>query len=89
VSTQLLDPGGRLVAQHDSMPVDNTLPISTWDPDEMSFDPVELAIPGSVGPGKYSLIVVVYDHQSLARLVPRGPSSVSDHAVVANVMIMS
>jgi hypothetical protein len=51
VSTQLLDPGGRLVAQHDSMPVDNTLPMSTWEPGEAIFDPITLSIPGSFGTG--------------------------------------
>jgi hypothetical protein len=89
VSTQLLDGSGRLIAQHDSMPVDNMMPMSAWEPGETIHDPVSLTMPGSAPTGAYSLIVVVYDHQSLARLSPRGTGSQGDHAVVASVKISS
>jgi hypothetical protein len=87
VSTQLLDASGHLVAQRDGMPVDNTMPTSTWHPGETIDDPVEIDVPKSAAPGGYQIIVVVYDHRSLARLPARGASSQGDHGLLTNVMI--
>jgi hypothetical protein len=65
------------------------MPMSSWEPGEVILDSVSLDISGSVAPGTSSLVVVVYDHQSLGRLSARGPNSQGDHAVIASVMINS
>jgi hypothetical protein len=89
VSVQLLDPTGHLVAQHDSMPVDNTLPTSAWNPGEEVLDTVPLPIPSTAALGNDSLIVVVYDHRSQARLPVRGSTGQGDHGLLRDVMIQS
>ncbi len=85
VSAQILDQQGKLVVQHDAMPADNTLPMTGWRPGDNVFDPVALTLPANVRPGTYSLLVAVYDHQSLRRLDVTGPGSAQDHANVASV----
>jgi len=87
VSTQLLDRQGKLVVQHDAMPVDNTLPTSTWRPGQSVLDPVTLALPGGLASADYALIVVVYDHRTLKRLDAQGPGAAGDHAELGTVAV--
>ena len=87
VSLQLLDTQGKLVAQHDAMPVNNTLPTSSWRPGEMVTDEIDLPLPAELKPGSYQLIVVLYDHQTGQRLTARSGSQSSDHASVASVQV--
>ncbi len=87
VSLQLLDFQGKLVAQHDSMPVNNTLPTSSWRPGQVVADEIDLPLPANLKTGDYQLIVVLYDHQTLQRLPARSGSQASDHAVVAMVPV--
>lgn len=83
VSVQLLDGSGKLVAQHDGMPANNAMPTSTWRPGQDVLDPVSLSLPAALAPGRYTAIVVVYDHQSLRRL----PVGADDHAILGSVTI--
>lgn len=83
ISVQLLDSSGKLVAQHDGMPSNNARPTSTWTPGQDVLDPVSLSLPAGLAPGRYTAIVVVYDHQSLRRLRV-GPD---DHAILGTVTI--
>jgi hypothetical protein len=87
VSLQLLDPQGKLVAQHDAMPVNNTLPTTTWHPGESVADAIPLPLPATLTAGTYQLIVVMYDHQTLQRLPVHGAGQTGDHAVVGTVKV--
>jgi hypothetical protein len=57
----LLDPGGRMVAQEDSMPMSNQHPTTEWAPGEAIVDRYyDLAIPGEAASGEYSLEIGLY-----------------------------
>lgn len=62
VSVALLDAAGRLVAQHDAQPFLNQRPTSTWQPQQLIYDPKPLqALPGTtLVPGSYQVVLVVY-----------------------------
>ena len=72
VSLQLLDAGGKLVAQSDGQPLEGRYPTSRWQPNESVADLRSLAIPAGAAPGAYELRVVVYRHPSLERLPVTG-----------------
>jgi hypothetical protein len=67
VSTQLLDAGGKLVAQHDSPPREGAYPTTAWRDGDAIPDTHHLTLPE--GPaGVYDLVVVVYDATTKERL---------------------
>ena len=80
-SLQLLDPSGKLVAQKDAMPMNNTLPTSGWQPGQEVYDPISLDVPPNLPDGDYPLIVVLYDHVTGQRLTVSG----ADHASLGTV----
>jgi hypothetical protein len=60
VSVFLLDEGGRLVAQHDSSPLDGNAPTSAWQPGALKFDAHRIALPADLPSGTYTLGIKVY-----------------------------
>lgn len=68
VFAHIQDANGRLVAQRDSFPVEGTRPTTGWRVDEVIEDAQLLRLPGSLSPGRYSLIVGVYDPNTGIRL---------------------
>jgi hypothetical protein len=66
---QLLDPAGRLVAQHDGVPQDGHAPVAGWLPGEVVEDRHELALPAGLRPGEYTIGVVVYHTVTGQRLL--------------------
>ncbi|MHB1131190.1 MAG: ArnT family glycosyltransferase [Chloroflexota bacterium] len=77
VSTQLVGPDGRLVAQHDSPPAAGNFPTGYWQAGERVLDRHELALPRDLAAGEYRLHVVVYSAQNQARLPVAGADSLS------------
>ncbi|HUT15331.1 MAG TPA: glycosyltransferase family 39 protein [Anaerolineae bacterium] len=76
---------GRMVAQHDALPVNNLRPTWSWQPGERIIDNHGLWVPADTS-GPLRLVVGLYDPESNARLVlPDG----SDHASVGIVEIVS
>ncbi len=67
-SVQLLDAGGALVAQEDSVPCETQCPATSWLPNEYLVDPANLALPPELAPGDYRLIVGWYSPDSGERL---------------------
>jgi hypothetical protein len=65
VSAQLLDASGRLVGQHDGVPVAGRLPTPAWPEHRIVRDDHTVAIPNQPG---LQATVVVYDQQTLQRL---------------------
>jgi len=68
VFAQLLGPNGRILVQQDQLPVMGDRPTSGWVPGEFIRDPYQLVIPPDAAPGKYKLIVGMYDSQTGKRL---------------------
>jgi hypothetical protein len=61
VFVHLLDPTGRLVAQHDGMPVSGLRPTSTWGPGEVITDIHLLTLPAGESIGEAHLAIGLYD----------------------------
>lgn len=74
---QLLDPQGRLVAQHDQPLTSGFIPATLWTPEFRIADHYELVLPPKLSPGVYQLIVGLYDAATVVRL----PVSVDQIAV--------
>mgnify|MGYP005841050737 CR=1 FL=1 len=72
---------GRLVTQHDSIPVNELHPTSNWIVGEQIVDNYGLWVPADVV-GPLRLVVGLYDPESRTRLLL--PDS-SDHAVIGTV----
>jgi hypothetical protein len=74
---------GRLVAQHDSVPMNELRPTWSWEPGEKIVDHHGLWVPADVS-GPLRLVVGLYDPDSSLRLaLPSG----SDHAEVGIVQV--
>jgi hypothetical protein len=61
VSALVLDESGTLVAQHDSFPLENVRPTTSWGAGEIVYDPHWLDTAG-LPPGQYTLGVKVYTY---------------------------
>jgi mannosyltransferase len=61
VFLHLLDANGQLVAQRDSEPGGTLKPTNTWLPNETILDNHGLLIPTDLLPGKYTLVLGLYD----------------------------
>mgnify|MGYP005845086079 CR=1 FL=1 len=85
VSLQLLDAGGKLVAQADGQPLEGSHPTSRWRSGENVVDVRSLTAPAGAAPGAYELRVVVYRHPSLERLPLTGGQGGGDYALAARV----
>jgi hypothetical protein len=66
VFVHLLDDSGRLLAQHDGIPVAGARPTPTWQPGERLFDRHELLVPDAVA-GQRSLLIGLYHSATLQR----------------------
>jgi len=68
VFVHLLDDGGQIQAQRDSVPVAGALPTTGWAEGEFIADGYEIAIPADAPMGLYSLAVGMYDAATGERL---------------------
>ena len=90
-SAQLLDPGGKLVAQHDSITGDGINPTSLWTPGEPVAERRQIDLPRDLKPGVYSLIALMYNLRDLKRLpivTDNGPSP-DNTVVLGQVQLLS
>ena len=71
VFVHLIDEQGRLVAQDDSQPVDNSYPIPLWQPGTIIVDAHTLRLPSELADGVYTLAIGLYDPKSLQRWTVR------------------
>ncbi len=60
--------GAQVVAQHDAVPGEGTLPTTGWLPGEFVSDRIVVPLPGDLQPGRYALVIGVYDAASGERL---------------------
>lgn len=70
VFVHLVGEDPRPVAQADSPPAFGGFPTRAWQPGDLVRDPREVALPADLGPGRYWLLVGLYDPRSGARLAP-------------------
>jgi hypothetical protein len=67
VFLHLVDAQGNIVAQHDRVPgLRGTQPTTSWLPNEIILDPVDLSLPADLPAGDYTLRLGLY-------LPPDGP----------------
>ncbi len=72
VSVQLLDENGVLRAQNDQQPGGGAFPTTSWVQGEVLVDTYQLEMPADLTPGRYELIVRMYDPATLAALPATG-----------------
>jgi hypothetical protein len=80
VFLHLRDGHNGIVAQGDSQPLNGAYPTSQWQPGETVIDPLTLALPPDLAPGRYRLMTGLYRLETLARL-PVRPDSTGENAV--------
>jgi hypothetical protein len=68
VFIHLLDENDRLLVQSDALPLNGTRPTTGWKPDEVIEDRREIQLPSNLPPGRYRLIVGLYDPSTGSRL---------------------
>jgi len=88
-SVQLLDPCGKLVAQHDSITGDGFDPSSLWLPGRPTAERQQLELPLDLKPGMYTLITLLYRLSNMQRLpvmLNTGPS-VNNAVVLSQVQL--
>jgi hypothetical protein len=83
VFVHLYTPEGRLVAQHDAMPVNDLRPTSAWPPEEEIADRHGLPLPPDA-PVRLQLAVGLYDPASGERLRLDGGE---DHLVLGDIRV--
>lgn len=85
VFVQLLDGNGVLAAQRDAEPGGNSLPTTSWMPGEPIIDNHGLALPAALAPGRYTLIVGLYDiDNAAARLLTEAGG---DYVILGEVTV--
>jgi 4-amino-4-deoxy-L-arabinose transferase-like glycosyltransferase len=77
----LLGPDGQRYAQIDLPPGGAEFPSSAWTPGRFLITAVELPLPAQAPPGRYQLVVGLYDPASATRLPLGGTDSRADPAV--------
>lgn len=85
VFTQLFDPAGHLVAQQDNLPVQGMAPTQTWEPAVVIRDPYQLALPAQAPPGRYRLVMGMYD--SAGRRTLTLPSGVRQEQIERSLSV--
>ncbi len=75
VTVQLVSPAGRIVGQHDGVPAGGRRPTTSWLPGEYIADDRELTIAADAQPGRYDLLVALYDPWTMERLAVEGANS--------------
>ncbi len=88
VSVFLLGADGRLVAQHDDVPLEGHAPTSTWPPNALRFDLHRVLLPPNLPAGAYTLGVKLYwygDGQPLPAVTESTPPA--DYLRLATVQV--
>ena len=74
VFTQLLDGNGELVAGHDGIPHDGTMPVPDWPVATVLADTHRITLPPDLAPGDYALVVGLYNrfNERVSAIDPQG-----------------
>ena len=74
VFAHLVDTNGRVVAQFDGYPQNNSYPTSQWLPGEIIADTYPILLPDTLPAGPYRIYLGLYDENTFARLPIPGDS---------------
>jgi hypothetical protein len=77
VSVQLIGPDGQVYGQRDAPPQGGEAPTSTWSPGEVLTDLFRFSAAADAPPGRYQLLVALYDPETNQRLPVAGDSGPS------------
>jgi hypothetical protein len=80
---QLLDAGGSVRAQQDTIPCAGDCPSSGWVEGEVLTDRASMVLPAELSPGPYTLLVGWYDGVTLERL----PATAPDGTPLADAVV--
>lgn len=83
VYIHLVDAAGAKLAQRDMPPRDGSLPTTNWRVGELIRDDQDLPVAAGVAPGRYRLLVGMYDPQTLAPINDAGPIDLGEVTVLA------
>lgn len=90
VFVHIVDADGRLRAQHDSVPGNGLLPMTSWAPGETVVDRFAIRLPPDLPPGMYTVWVGIYHPASGLRLpVTAGQDVGPDYAVVGSFEVVA
>jgi hypothetical protein len=81
---QLLDERGQVAASLEEEPGQGRYPTSAWQPGELVRDRQRLALPASLLPGRYQLIVGLYRATDRSRLLTKAGQ---DHALIQEIEV--
>jgi hypothetical protein len=85
VFTQLIGPDGHVWGQHDNPPRGGWYPVTLWRPGEVVQDDYALRLDPAAPPGRYQLVIGLYDSHTLQRLNVERPEGVKADHVVVNI----
>jgi len=88
VSVQVVGQGPRVLAQHDSVPVNWTYPTAAWLPGEIVADPHLLILEGVSPSESPALFVVLYNEASAERLHVRQNGNYADYATLTELSLI-
>ena len=74
VFVHLMDENWRQAAGFDSAPRGGWWPTSAWEPNQLFEDQIALVLPADLPPGRYTVIVGLYQLDTLERLPVDGPA---------------
>ena len=77
------------VAQHDGDPVRGYTPTSRWEPGELVVDEHTLTLPADLAPGRYKLVVGMYDPTTVQNIPVRAGTATlpGDRVLVTEVEV--
>lgn len=78
VFVHVVDAAGDIVAQADRPPVGGLAATDVWQPGDLVRDPLTIALPADLPPGRYEIRVGLYQRESGARLPVRGAAATAD-----------
>lgn len=83
VFTHLIDNNGNLVAQQDNWPVQGNWPPTCWESGDVIIDDYAIQLPADMPPGRYSLLVGMYDPAGVRLLTNDG----RDHILLGEITV--
>lgn len=75
VALHITGPDGKVIAQHDGIPMAGLAPSNTWTPGQPVADRFAIPLPVELPPGEYRMSVVVYTQDTGQRLPVAGGDS--------------
>ncbi|MEA3459478.1 MAG: hypothetical protein U9R11_02185, partial [Chloroflexota bacterium] len=88
VTVQALTEDMWLIGQDDSVPVDWTYPTTAWAPGEVVADEHELRMEPGAKPGRYGVIVALYEEHTGQRLIALQDGEHKDYATLGFIQVV-